>query len=108
MQNALTQLGWASRIHAAMICFAFHTHHMAAALGAPLWHMEYLVAARVLFVGNNFHDFGNHVTAAFDHHPIADLHLQPIYLILVMKRCSRDRGAANRYRLERGYRRQLS
>src|SRR5438270_4175476 len=91
-----------------MIGFAFHTHHVAAAFGTPLRHMKYLVAARMVFIGNNFHDFGNHVTAAFDHYPVADLHFQTINLILIVKRGSRHRGTPDGNGLERGYRRQLS
>src|SRR6185437_8324393 len=108
MQNTFTQLGRACRINATMIGFALHAHHVAAAFRTPLRHMEYLVAARMLFVRDDFHDLGNHVATAFDHYPVADLYFQPIDLILIVESGPRYRGPADGNGFERGHRRQLA
>ena len=71
-----------------------------------MWNIS--CAAWVIFVGDHFDDFGNYVAAALDHHPVADLHFQPIDFILVVKRGARYRCAADGNRLERGHRRQLA
>src|ERR1041385_2696821 len=105
MQNAFTQLGGTRRIHTSMISFSLDAHHVATAFRAALRHVKYSVAARVIFIGDYFYDFGDHVTTALNHRPVAVLHFQTVDFILIVERPPCDRGAADEYRLERGYRR---
>src|SRR5262249_60449867 len=95
-------------IHATVVGFALHTHHVAVAHGAALRHMKLLVSARMILVFDHLHDFGNHITATFDHYPVADLYAQTLDLVLAVQRGSAHRGAADRHRLELGHRSQLA
>src|SRR6266853_3096513 len=108
MQNAFTQLGGTCCIYAAMIGFAFHAHHVPAAFRTALRHVERFVAARMVFIVDDFNDFGNYVATALDHHPVADLYFQTINLILIVERGPRHRRAADGNGLERGHRSELA
>ena len=66
-----------------------------------LGHLELLVAARMLLVLDHLHHFRNHIAAALDLDPVADLYSEPLDLIHVVQRGARNRRAANRNRLQR-------
>ncbi len=91
-----------------MIGFAFGAHYIAAADWAMLGHLERLVTARVLRVLDDLHDFRNHVAAALDFDPVADLDAKLVDEIHVVQGRARDHGATNWHRLEPRDRGELS
>ncbi len=62
----------------------------------------------MVFVFDHARDFGDHVAAALDFHPVADLHAQALDLVHVVQGGAADRGAADGHRLQRGHRREFS
>src|SRR5215472_11420940 len=101
VKNGFPQFGRTGRIDTTMIGLALHAHHVAAALGATLRHLEGLVAARVILVVDDFNDFRNYVAAALDQDPISDFDPQALDLILVVQGSTADCGSADRNRLQR-------
>ena len=83
-----------------MIGFTLGPYHMAAADRAALRHLERLPPARMIFVVENPCDLWNHIAAAFNFNPIADLRAEPFDLVHVVQRGAADGGAADRDRLQ--------
>ena len=61
----------------------------------------------MLLVVDDRDNFRNHVPAALNLYPVADLHAETLDLIHVVQRGARYGRAANRNRLQRGNRRQF-
>ena len=95
MQNGFAELRRAIRVDAAVVDLAFGAHNLRAAHGASLRHVKDFVAARMLFVVDDFDDLRNHVAAAFHLHPVADLHAQALDFIQVVQRGIPHRRAAD-------------
>ena len=93
-------------IDAAMVGLALGAHHVPAAYRTALRHVKFACAARLAFI--HLDDLRNHVAAAFDQHPVADPHAQPLDLVHVVQRGAAHRSAADRNRLERCDRRELA
>src|SRR5437667_2255576 len=83
-----------------MIGFTLGPYHMAAADRAALRHLERLAPSRMIFVVENPCDLGNHIAAALDFDPVADLPAEPFDLVHVVQRGAADGGAADRNRLQ--------
>src|SRR5436309_537351 len=62
----------------------------------------------MILVVDNLDDFGNYIAATLHQHPIADLHSEPINLVLVMQRRALHSRSADRYRTQCGQRSQLA
>src|SRR5260370_2858057 len=95
MQKAFAYFRWTTDVDTAMVGLALNPHHFTAALRAALRHAEGLFAARMVFVIQHAHNFGDYVSAALDHHPVANLYTQPIDLVLIVQCCPGDGGAAD-------------
>src|SRR5690242_17647616 len=107
MQDCFPQLGCAFLINAAMVSLALSTHNVTTADRTLLRHMKQLAPARMLVVVNDPRDFRNHVAAALDFNPIADLHSQAFDLIHVVQSGAADGCPTDRYRLQLGHRREF-
>ena len=88
-----------------MIGFAFGADNVASANRASLRHLERFVTAGMVFVFHHARDFRDYVATTFDFHPVADLYPEAFDFIHVVERGTADRGAADRNRLQRRYRR---
>ena len=108
MQDGFAQFGGAVGVDAAMIGLAFGADDVASAYRAPFRHVERFVAAGMVFVFDYACDFGDHVAAALDFHPVADLYAQALDFVHVVQGGAADCGTADGNRLERGYRREFS
>ncbi len=64
--------------------------------------------ARVVCILDHLHNFRNHIAAAFDLDPVADLYSEAFDLIHVVQRCARNRRAANWNRFQPCNGRQLA
>ena len=89
-----------------MIGLALGAHHVSATLRTALGHVKLARAARLVL--QHLDDLGNDVATALHRDPVADAHAQPLDLVHVVQGGAAHRGSANRYRLQRGHRRQLS
>ena len=108
MTDRLAQFCGTVRIDAAMVGFALRANDMAATYRALLRHVKYLAAARMILVFNDADYFRNHVPAALNLYPIADLHAEALDLVHVVKRRARYGRAADRDRLQRSDRREFA
>src|SRR5579864_1488082 len=96
MQNGFPQLGGTFLIHAAMVSLALSTNDMSATNGTLLRHVKRFVSARMIFIVEHTCDFGDHVAAALDFDPVADLHSQSLDLVHVVKGRAAHGRAADR------------
>src|SRR5438552_18296895 len=108
MEDRLPQLGRTFLIDAAMVSLALGAHHMTAADRAALRHLERLAPARLIFVVENPRDLWNHIAAALNFNPVADLHAEPFDLVHVVQRGTADGGAADGNRLQLRNRREFA
>ena len=84
-----------------MVRFAFRANYMAATYRALFRHVKYLVAARMVLVLDHANYFWDHVAAALNLDPVADLHAEAFDLVHVVKRCARYGRTADGDRLQR-------
>ena len=54
--------------------------------------------ARMILVLDHLRNLGDHVAAALDLHPVADLHAQPLDLVHVVQRGVADGRSADQHR----------
>src|SRR5690349_2320383 len=62
----------------------------------------------MILVLDHFYYFGNHIAAAFDQHPVADLHTKTINLILIVQRGPLHRRSADRHWTQSSKRREFA
>ena len=100
VQNGSEQFRGAVGVDAAVVDLAFGANDFRSAHRALLGHHEFFCAARMIFVFDDLRDFRNHVAAALDLHPVADLHAEALDLVHVVQGRVADGGAADRNRSE--------
>src|ERR1035441_6625229 len=96
MQNRSLQFRRTIRVYAAMIGLARRPDHVPAAHRTMLRHLKGLVTPRMLLVLDNLHDLRNHIAAALDLNPIANLYAQFLDEVHVVQRGARYRCASDR------------
>ena len=107
MQQPTDQLRRTIRCDTTRNRLAFRTRNVAAANRTSRGHAKLLFFAGA-FRLDDFHDFWNHVAAAFNQNVISDLQAESFNLVFVMKSRSRNGNAAELHRLEHRHRRQRS
>ena len=95
----------AVRVDAPAGGFACLPHDIAAAHRTVLRHAERLALVALL---QHPHHFRDHVAAALDQNRVADLHAQPLDLILVVQRGARDGHPAHHHGLQMRHGRQCA
>src|SRR6267142_2108298 len=108
MQDRALQFRGTIRIHTSMVGLPGCADYIPLADRTVLRHLEILIPARMRFVIDDFHDFGNHVAATLDLYPVADPHAEALDLVHVVQRGAGNSCAADRNRLEPCNRRQFA
>src|SRR5215469_2024518 len=91
-----------------MVRLALGSYDLPAAFRTVCRKLERPISARMILVVDDLNDLGNHVATALHQYPIADLHAESIYLVLVVQGGSLHSRPADRHRTQRSQWSQLS
>ena len=107
MQQAFAQLGGTVGVDAAVVHLAFGADYGALTLRTFCRKNKSLLTARMFRIFQNLDDFGNHVAAALDLDPVAELEAEALDEVGVVQRGAADGGAADEDRRQLGDRSEL-
>jgi hypothetical protein len=98
MQEAFHQARGAVGVHTTVVDLTFGLDDFAAADRAAFREVEFLFAARVVLVLDDFDDLGDDVTAALDFDVVTNKETKALYLVGVVQGGTTDGGSANKDR----------